>query len=248
MDLKSFPREEETFDSDALEAINVLDARMRGSTLYKTKEVYTSSTCIALHLRRQGALKGMRYLLGPEDITQAKEERVDCIRSLYGIDELRNVITCSKSIEAAQKELNWLFRFVASAQEDKQRVKKAAMDKRMTLIEKESVLEDDPAAVQGAVKSVHPQPMVSAVEKKRMLHYMQNDINVQLTDFISRTITTRPSDFYEFAINDFTEQRNCMVLFSLWKWCYIDETSSTSCKSRGFQRSNCSSIYKRSVR
>ena len=43
-----------------------------------------------------------------------------------------------------------------------------------------------------------------------MIFYMQNDINVQLTDFISKTITTRPPDFYEFAINEFTEQKKAL--------------------------------------
>lgn len=80
------------------------------------------------------------------------------------------------------------------------------MERKMTQLEKEDTLEDD-HMITNSVKPVQPQTLVSVAEKKRMLHYMQNDINVQLTDFISKTITTRPPDFYDFAINELQEQK-----------------------------------------
>lgn len=48
----------------------------------------TSGTVTAMHLRREGAIKAWRALLGPTNTFTAKKEKPECIRALYGIVSL----------------------------------------------------------------------------------------------------------------------------------------------------------------
>jgi hypothetical protein len=54
--------------------------------------------------------------------------------------------------------------------------------------------------------------MVSLDEKKHMLDYLRNDINRDLSGFITRTILQRPSNFYEYGVQDFQEQLKLKTL------------------------------------
>lgn len=169
-------------------------------SLYLTKhytkmgEYMTSSPIVALHLRRQGAVNLLRFLLGPENVHVARVERPDSIRALLAINEMKIVMFSSATVRAAVMELEWLFRCTDKG--TKSRNDSAA------------VIDIDVSKRENRTDvGIHPKSLVSSEEKKRMLHYVQNDINQELTGFITRTITTRPADFFDFGIKDFTEQR-----------------------------------------
>ena len=169
-------------------------------SLYLTKhytkmgEYMTSSPIVALHLRRQGAVNSLRFLLGPENVHVARVERPDSIRALLAINEMKIVMFSSATVREAVTGLEWLFRCTEEGAKSK--------NDSAAVIDIDVSKRENCTAV-----GIHPKPLVSSEEKKRMLHYVQNDINHELTGFITRTITTRPADFFEFGIKDFTEQK-----------------------------------------
>ncbi|XP_046902971.1 thioredoxin domain-containing protein 6 [Hypomesus transpacificus] len=70
----------------------------------------TSGPVLALALVRTGAVNHWRSLLGPQDVSRAKEEKPDCLRAQFAVDsEPLNQLHGSGSKEEAQQELSFFF-------------------------------------------------------------------------------------------------------------------------------------------
>ncbi|KAG7257000.1 hypothetical protein CRUP_023318 [Coryphaenoides rupestris] len=69
----------------------------------------TSGPVLALVLARENAVKHWRDILGPADLTQAKEDP-DCLRAQFAVEgEALNQLHGSESTEEAQREIDFFF-------------------------------------------------------------------------------------------------------------------------------------------
>jgi nucleoside-diphosphate kinase len=66
----------------------------------------TSGPIIALLLEREGAIKGLRGLVGATDSRQAEQ---DTIRGIFGTDNQLNAVHASDSLESAARETAFYF-------------------------------------------------------------------------------------------------------------------------------------------
>lgn len=66
-----------------------------------------SCPIVAMVLSGEGAIQKVFDICGPTDPAEAV---VGTIRKDYGVDKPRNVVHRSDSVEAAQKEIGWLFK------------------------------------------------------------------------------------------------------------------------------------------
>jgi len=171
-----------------------------GKSFYPSLSSYMrSGPVVALHLRKTGAVKGWRYLIGPTNITKAKDERPYSIRALFGLDGTRNAVHGSDSRVSAAREVAFFFSFGRVVSENST----DSTSDISTVNEQILTTEEEPTPI----KSLRPQPLLSLNDKKVMLNYLQKDINQQLTGFISRALIDKPEDFYDFAVKDWTEQQ-----------------------------------------
>uniref|UniRef100_A0A672JKV0 Nucleoside diphosphate kinase B n=1 Tax=Salarias fasciatus TaxID=181472 RepID=A0A672JKV0_SALFA len=73
-------------------------------------QTMTSGPVLALALAREEAVHHWRNMLGPADIHQAREERPDCLRAQFAVeDESINQLHGSASCEEAEREINFFF-------------------------------------------------------------------------------------------------------------------------------------------
>ena len=161
-------------------------------------EFMAYSPIIALHLRRVGCVRGMLHLMGPTDLSRATAERPDCLHAMFSSDEIRNAVCGSDSYDNALKEISLFFGFT-----NIYTVKEVTLENPVAPVV--------PVSTEGkkkATPSPHPQSLISLADKQNMVNYLQNDIDQHLTGFITRTIISRPSEFYDFAIQDLSEQKH----------------------------------------
>jgi nucleoside diphosphate kinase len=69
----------------------------------------TSGPVVKLILKKEGAIKAWRELLGPTNSLTAKAEAPRSLRSLYGIDGTQNAAHGSDSVESAAREIDLMF-------------------------------------------------------------------------------------------------------------------------------------------
>lgn len=102
----------EGFEIVANKKCKLSTAQVRG--LYpeaekKVIEFLTSSSVIALALKKVDSVHELRVLCGPENVKLAKKNYPTSLRALYGTDSMKNAIHCSETNIAAAKELQLLF-------------------------------------------------------------------------------------------------------------------------------------------
>lgn len=171
------------------------------------KELLLSGAVIALHIRRVAAIKGMKYLIGPDDPNEWKTIRKDCIRALYGLSRVNNCLESSDSIQISMKELNFYFpqtcRLVhqqlitAPIDETKHQISSKDMPK---LVEKIRL------TAKRRKKNQGPQPM-SLLRHREMLNYLADEVNPVMKDLLQRILIHRPKDILGYAIKDLIEQQ-----------------------------------------
>ncbi|ORX99464.1 nucleoside diphosphate kinase, partial [Basidiobolus meristosporus CBS 931.73] len=69
----------------------------------------TCAPVMAFELRQDDAVMKWRKLLGPTDPVVARDTDVECIRAMFGVDITKNAVHGSDSVEAAQRELEFVF-------------------------------------------------------------------------------------------------------------------------------------------
>jgi len=69
----------------------------------------TGGSCVIFALRKEGAVQGLRTLVGPTDPDTARKSEPDTLRALYGSSKQSNAVHCSDSLENATRELDIFF-------------------------------------------------------------------------------------------------------------------------------------------
>ncbi|KAM9740358.1 nucleoside diphosphate kinase homolog 5 [Menidia menidia] len=69
----------------------------------------SSGPVVALTLARDNAIAHWKSIIGPANITKAREAQPDCLRAIYGTSDLKNALHGSESFHAAVKEIKFMF-------------------------------------------------------------------------------------------------------------------------------------------
>ncbi|XP_017279692.1 nucleoside diphosphate kinase homolog 5 [Kryptolebias marmoratus] len=69
----------------------------------------SSGPIVALTLARQDAVARWKSLIGPANVTKAKEPHPECLRAKYGSSDLHNALHGSDSSHAAVREIKFMF-------------------------------------------------------------------------------------------------------------------------------------------
>uniref|UniRef100_A0A8C5QGQ9 Nucleoside diphosphate kinase homolog 5 n=1 Tax=Leptobrachium leishanense TaxID=445787 RepID=A0A8C5QGQ9_9ANUR len=81
-----------------------------GKMFFPTLTAFMSSgAIIALILARHNAISYWKELMGPSNSLKAKETHPDCLRALYGTDDLRNAVHGSNCFTSAEREIGFIF-------------------------------------------------------------------------------------------------------------------------------------------
>jgi nucleoside diphosphate kinase len=93
------------------EQVSVIYSDMPDDDPLKAKhiEYMSSNPCLAFLLAREDPFNLLSELSGPENPAVAKEESPESIRSLYGADEIKNAIYCSKNSASVLRDTEILF-------------------------------------------------------------------------------------------------------------------------------------------
>lgn len=74
----------------------------QGKPFYPALEEFvTSDVCIGMELTSNGAIAGWRNYIGPTNSLQAKSEKPQSLRAMFGTDGTKNAVHGSDSIESA---------------------------------------------------------------------------------------------------------------------------------------------------
>ncbi|XP_075889061.1 nucleoside diphosphate kinase homolog 5 [Nelusetta ayraudi] len=68
-----------------------------------------SGPILALTLARDDAIAFWKFLIGPTNSIKARETHPDCLRAKYGTSELQNALHGSTSVDAAVREIKFMF-------------------------------------------------------------------------------------------------------------------------------------------
>lgn len=69
----------------------------------------SSGEILAMVLARKDAVSHWRFVIGPTQTAQARDEAPDSIRALYGTDNQKNAVHGSDSTESATREIHFFF-------------------------------------------------------------------------------------------------------------------------------------------
>lgn len=165
------------------------------------KTHFLSGPVIVLQLRKTGAIKSFQHLIGPASPEVACKIRSDSLCSMFSTGFLFSTIYGSGFSLEATRDLSFFFRLsgIVSSIDSTSTLANGSVTKRSS--GQKQLLTSSPVKKSGLAT-----PMVSLGEKKEMLDYLRKDIGNDLSGFITRTVIQRPSNFYEFGVNDFTDQ------------------------------------------
>jgi len=166
------------------------------------KKYITSGPVIALQVRRDSAIKGLRHLIGPDDMTEIRTVRQDSIRALFATDRVVNAIESSDSAMCASKEIAYYFPMSCRATAKAVTTQDTPVAPRDPTRHAEKVR----IAARRRKKNAAPSP-ISLARHTDMLQYLSDDVNPVLKDLVHRILVQRPRDVLGFAIKDLIEQQ-----------------------------------------
>ncbi|XP_037531807.1 nucleoside diphosphate kinase homolog 5 [Nematolebias whitei] len=81
-----------------------------GKLIFPSLTAFMSSgPVVALTLARDDAVARWKSIIGPANITKAKETHPECLRAKYGSSDLHNALHGSDSFHAAVREIKFMF-------------------------------------------------------------------------------------------------------------------------------------------
>lgn len=81
-----------------------------GTPTFNDKVAFVcSGPCYAAVVCKVRAVAELRTIVGPYDPEVARQTQPNTLRALYGLDNLRNAVNCSASVEVALREISCLF-------------------------------------------------------------------------------------------------------------------------------------------
>ncbi|KAM8908705.1 nucleoside diphosphate kinase homolog 5 isoform 2-T2 [Spinachia spinachia] len=85
-------------------------ADLYGMPLFPSLTAFMSSgPIIAMTLARDDAIGHWKSIMGPANVTKARETHPGCLRAKYGSSQLKNALHGSASFHAAEKEIKFMF-------------------------------------------------------------------------------------------------------------------------------------------
>uniref|UniRef100_A0A672I635 Nucleoside diphosphate kinase B n=1 Tax=Salarias fasciatus TaxID=181472 RepID=A0A672I635_SALFA len=69
----------------------------------------SSGPIFAMTLARNDAIAHWNSIIGPPNITKARDSHPDCLRAKYGSSDLKNAVHGSESLDAAVREIKFMF-------------------------------------------------------------------------------------------------------------------------------------------
>lgn len=165
-------------------------------------EFMQSGPVVALHLKRDSAVVGLRHLIGFDDISITKELRPDSIRALFAKNTTVNAIEGSETTIAADKELSFYFPSTYKSLSNAIEVPVYVPFGKDT----PKYAERAKLAAKRRKKNQAPPP-ISLSRHTDMLKYLSDDVDMFFKDLIRRILIKRPKDVLGFAIKDLIEQQ-----------------------------------------
>lgn len=93
----------------ALTVIQFLNQRKTEENLSSEMENLTSGPIIVMEIIGENAYEQLKFICGPEDYDEAKNNYPSSLRALYGFDNTRNAVMLSKDASMNQQDLDFFF-------------------------------------------------------------------------------------------------------------------------------------------
>lgn len=178
----------------------------RGKEFYAPLTQYMASApIVALHLRREGAVRGWRQLIGPTNSEVAQAQKPESVRGLYGVDGQRNAVHGSDSSTSAQRELEFFFSFGTGGGQLKSLASSAETIK---LTPGPQSGDTDTGA--GSIplvrhaRKVHTLPTISRKDMMLMTDFAYREIDPMMQSLMQSLLIERPTNVAQFAAAELT--------------------------------------------
>lgn len=93
----------------ALTSVQFLNQRKCEDNISGEMENLTSGSIVVMEIIGENAFEQLKFLCGPDDFDEAKNNFPMSLRALYGFDNIRNAVMISKDISTNQQDLEFFF-------------------------------------------------------------------------------------------------------------------------------------------
>jgi len=185
------------------------------------KSFMTSGPVVAIKLRRHGAIKGYRHLMGFTNTLRAKLERPDSIRALYGTDGTRNAVHGSDSTASAAKELSFFFNIGGGASAEsgpateligqQGKVTQPPGQSQSSTAAAASPKTEESFAKAARARRAKLEKSVPASKRAELSLFLEDTIDPILRGLVERILVKKPKDVIGFAIQDLQEVQRLTI-------------------------------------
>jgi nucleoside diphosphate kinase len=163
-----------------------------------------------LMLERAGAIQALRYLIGPANVKKAKKDRPASLRSIYGIDSIKNVMHGSISTEDVSRCRQYFFT-IGPVPEPQSKLSvhqgKAQATINAAMLEFPATYQMNALAKVSNRKRAKVPPPFSMQKFDYLADYLSSQVDPVIKELMTHLMQHRPTDVIAFAIKDLLEMQ-----------------------------------------
>ena len=167
-----------------------------------------SRQIVALRLRRVGAVKAWRCLMGLAELDKSRIESPDSLRTLFAIDSIRNAVGGSDSLQSAQREIAHYFSYGSDLKNNgcgsEEGLLQSPSKKALPPILGSPL---SPSPLEKKHRSPYELKPISRSDIMAMNSYNEAEIHPVLGPVITKLIVHRPKNVKEFILQELQSEK-----------------------------------------